>query len=291
MRLGIYRPDGLLDEENLAQLEREIGAPVAMVSAFRAWNRCAIEDDLGWLAALGASRREILLTWEPWRIPPDPAAPQAQPEFSLREILSGRYDAYIRSFAVAIRGLCRTVLLRPMHEMNGFWYPWCGTVNGNAPGEFQFAWGRLRRLFAAEKAGNVRWVWSPYGSSIPPGPENRIESYFPGDEEIDLTALDGYNWGTRLPEGTWLEFEEIFGAGYAAVTAISRKPVMVGETASAEEGGSKAAWIRHMARTLPLRFPRVETLVWFDTDKERDWRISSSPGSLADFREAWPALS
>ena len=291
MRLGIYRPDGVLDENALAELEREINAPIAMISAFRAWNRCAIEEDLDWLAALGASRREILLTWEPWRIPPDPAAPEAQPDFSLQEILSGRHDDYIRSFAAALGGLARTVLLRPMHEMNGFWYPWCGTVNGNAPGEFQRVWLRLRRLFAEEKAGNALWVWSPYASSIPPGPENRIENYFPGDEHVDLVALDGYNWGTRLPEGAWRDFEEIFRDGYAEVTALSRKPVMVAETASAEEGGSKAAWIRHMARALPARFPRVETLVWFDTDKERDWRISSSPGSLAAFREAWASLS
>lgn len=291
MRLGVYRPDGLLDEGALAQLEREINAPIALISAFRAWNRCAIADDLAWLAALGASRRGILLTWEPWRIPPDPAAPQAQPEFALREILSGRHDAYIRSFAAAIGGLARRILLRPMHEMNGFWYPWCGTVNGNSPGDFRRAWRRLRRLFAEEKAANVLWVWSPHASSVPPGPENRIESYFPGDEHLDLVALDGYNWGTRLPEANWLEFEEIFQAGYLEVTAVSRKPLMIAETASAEEGGSKAAWIRRMAHALPDRFPRVETLVWFDTDKERDWRISSSPASLAAFREAWPALA
>lgn len=291
MRLGIYRPDGLRDEASLAQLEREIRAPVAMISAFRAWNRCAVEDDLPWLAALGSARREILLTWEPWRIPAEPARPEAQPEFSLRAILSGRYDAYVRAFAAAVRDLGRPVHLRPMHEMNGFWYPWCGTVNGNAPGEFPAAWKRLRRLFGAEGAGNVAWVWSPYATSLPPGPENRMERYFPGDDAVDLTGLDGYNWGTRLPGEGWREFAEIFEAGYAEATSLSARPVMIAETASAEEGGCKADWIRGMARALPSRFPRVGTLVWFDTDKERDWRISSSPGSLEAFREAWSALA
>jgi hypothetical protein len=59
MRLGIYRPDGLLDDDSLAELEREIDARVAVISVFRAWNRCAIEDDLPWLAGL-RSAREIL---------------------------------------------------------------------------------------------------------------------------------------------------------------------------------------------------------------------------------------
>ena len=290
MRLGIYRLDGLLDDDSLAELEREINAPVTMISLFRAWNRCAIEDDLPWLADLGSARREILLTWEPWRIPADPAKPETQPDFSLRAILSGRYDTYIRSFAAAVRDLHRPINLRPMHEMNGFWYPWCGTVNGNNPGEFQPAWRHLRRLFAEEGATNVAWVWSPYASSFPPDPENRMERYFPGDEDVDLTALDGYNWGTRLPGGSWQDFTDIFRAGYERLTSLSRAPVMIAETASAEEGGCKAEWIREMGHALPSRFPRIGTLIWFDTDKERDWRIASSPRSLAAFREAWSTL-
>jgi beta-mannanase len=290
MRLGIYRPDGLLDDEGLATLEREIAAPVALISAFRAWNRCAVEDDLPWLAGLASSRREILLTWEPWRIPADPVNPERQPDFALRELLSGRYDAYVRSFAQALRGLSRPVHLRPMHEMNGFWYPWCGTVNGNDPGEYALAWRHLRRLFADAGADNVAWVWSPYAASFPDAPENRLERYFPGDDAVDRVALDGYNWGTRLPGGAWQEFADVFGDGYDRAAALSRRPVMIAETASAEEGGDKAAWIRSMARALPARFPRVEALVWFDTDKERDWRICSSPRAAAAFREAWPGI-
>jgi beta-mannanase len=291
MRLGIYRLDGLLDEDNLAKIEREIDASIEVISVFRAWNRCAIEEDLPWLASLGSSRREILLTWEPWRIPPDPAKPEEQPDFSLKAILSGRYDTYIRAFAAAIRDARRLIHLRPMHEMNGFWYPWCGTVNGNVPGDFQPAWRRLRRLFAEEGAGNVMWVWSPYASSLPPDPENQMERYFPGDEDVDLTALDGYNWGTRMPGGAWQDFADIFQVGYARLTSMSRKSVMIAETASAEEGGSKAEWIRGMTRALPSCFPRIDTLIWFDTDKERDWRISSSPPSLEAFREGWSALA
>jgi beta-mannanase len=289
MRFGVYRPDGLLDEVSLEKLEREIDAPVALISVFRAWNRCAIEDDLPWLAAIGSTRRGILLTWEPWRIPADPAKPEQQPDFSLQSILSGRYDDYIRAFAAAIRGVSRLIHLRPMHEMNGFWYPWCGTMNGNDPGEFQPAWRHLRRLFAEEGATNVAWVWSPYAASFPADPRNQIKRYFPGDEFVELMALDGYNWGNRLSGGVWQDFTEIFSAGYDTLTSLSDKPVMIAETASAEEGGSKAEWIRGMARALPSRFPRIETLVWFDTDKERDWRISSSPRSLEAFRETWPA--
>jgi beta-mannanase len=291
MRFGVYRPDGLLGEDGLGELEREIKAPIALISVFRAWNRCTIKDDLPWFAEVGALRRGILLTWEPWRIPADPVTSEQQPDFSLQSILSGRHDDYIRSFAAAIRGLSRLIHLRPLHEMNGFWYPWCGTVNRNDPGEFQPAWRHLRRLFADEGATNVAWVWSPYAASFPGDPRNRIERYFPGDDDVDLMALDGYNWGNRLPGGAWQEFAEIFKDGYDVLTSLSDKPLMIAETASAEEGGDKAEWIRGMARTLPKRFPRIDSLIWFDTNKERDWRISSSPQSLGAFRETSSAWS
>ena len=33
-------------------------------------------------------------------------------------------------------------------------------------------------------------------------------------------------------------------------------------------------------------FPRLEAIVWFNQDKEQDWRIDSSDRSLQTFREA-----
>jgi hypothetical protein len=39
-----------------------------------------------------------------------------------------------------------------------------------------------------------------------------------------------------------------------------------------------------MGRELARRFPDVRALVWFDANKETDWRIDSSAASLAAFR-------
>ena len=55
---------------------------------------------------------------------------------------------------------------------------------------------------------------------------------------------------------------------------------MIAETASAEAGGSKAAWIEELFTWLRTQ-PEVRTVVWFDNQKETDWRIDSSPGSAA----------
>jgi hypothetical protein len=35
---------------------------------------------------------------------------------------------------------------------------------------------------------------------------------------------------------------------------------------------------------LPARFPRLRAVVWFDQNKETDWRVNSSDAALAAFR-------
>ncbi|HEY5973293.1 MAG TPA: glycosyl hydrolase [Geobacteraceae bacterium] len=285
MKFGIYRLTGLLDDGVMAGLEREIGKPVAIVSCYRAWNRCRIEDDLPWLEELDRSAREILLTWEPWLLPADPAALERQPAFSLSRILSGSYDEYIRAFARRLASFRQTVYFRPLHEMNGLWYPWGGTVNGNRPVEYVELWQRLRALFRAEGASRLQWLWTPYAASYPPTPENSMAAYFPGDGNLEWVGLDGYNWGEGREGSSWQSFEEIFAAGYDTLCGLSRRPVMIAETASAETGGDKGQWIREMFASLPQRFPRVRAMVWFDLDKECDWRIASTAASLAAFRE------
>ena len=67
---------------------------------------------------------------------------------------------------------------------------------------------------------------------------------------------------------------------------LSNKPIMISEIASTEQGGSKAAWITDwFLRDLPAEYPRVRAVVWFDQDKEADWRFNSSPASLAAFKQ------
>lgn len=290
MRFGIYRLDGVESETSLAELEQELGVAIASRSVYRAWNHCAIENDLEWFAALANSPRDVLLTWEPWRIPPDGTCPAEQPDFSLQQILSGRYDAYVRDVARTIAALPVKVYLRPLHEMNGNWYPWCGTVNGNSPAELVPVWHHLRRLFAEEHADAVEWVWSPYVASYPDCPENSFSAYYPGDDAVGLIGLDGYNWGDEKEWGRWQSFTELFSEAYLKVTELGARAVIVAETASAEGGGDKSAWLADMFERLTSDYPRIEAVFWFDIDKECDWRLHSSGSVLALFRDKAASL-
>lgn len=284
MKFGVYRCLNPARAE-LRAIETTLDARLDIFSCYRAWGRCNIDNDRAWLAGLRASDTEILLTWEPWALPaPGEERPWAQPAFSLAAIASGRYERYILDFAVELRRFTRTVYLRPMHEMNGNWYPWCGTVNGNNPRDYVAAWRHLRALFARAGATNVQWVWCPYAASYPPETANAMTAYFPGDADADWVGLDAYNWGDSRPWSCWQPFAELVEPAYAILSRLSRRPIMFAEIGCAASGGDKAAWIQAMFRGLRKRYRRAQALVWFDENKECDWRIASSPEALTAFR-------
>ena len=66
------------------------------------------------------------------------------------------------------------------------------------------------------------------------------------------------------------------------------KPMMIGETAATEIGGSKAEWIgRLFGEALPLDLPRVRAVVWFNKDWDgMDWPIETSPEASQAFAAA-----
>ena len=59
---------------------------------------------------------------------------------------------------------------------------------------------------------------------------------------------------------------------------------MVAETASCEEGGSKARWISNARRAIKSRLDNIKAIVWFDSVRECDWRATSSRAALRAFR-------
>jgi beta-mannanase len=241
---------------------------------FQGW---AFDEFDSTLAAAVAARGTIPeITWEPW----DYRAGLDQPAYSLASIIGGAHDGYIRRWAEEARGHTGPLLVRFAHEMNDRHYPWSEGVNGNRPGQYVAAWRHVVDIFRAVGATNVKWIWSPnvsYTGTIP------LAQLYPGDAYVDWVAVDGYNGGTALPWGGWLSFTQIFGTTLMELASLApRKPIMIGETASTEHGGSKPTWIRDFFAQLDER-PQVQGFVWFNHDKETDWRIQSSSLSTEAF--------
>lgn len=240
-----------------AEFESTIGKRLGIRSYFVAWDEEFPSDSHEADAAAG---RTPLLTWYPPR--------------ELAAIAAGEWDALVRARAAAAADFGRPLLVRFAAEFNGAW----SGVHGQQQ-EFIAAWRHLVTAF--RRAPNVDWVWCPYALR-PSSAADDWRTYWPGDRYVDWVGMDGYNWGTSRAWSSWQSFAEIFGRLHADYR--HRKPLMICEVASAELGGDKAAWIRDMHAALNGRFADVRALVWFDADKETDWRVDSSPASLAAFR-------
>jgi len=216
------------------------------------------------------------ITWEPW----DPAAGPDQQTYPLPGIAAGDQDEYLARWAGQVAGYGFPVRLRFAHEMNADTYPWSEVDGRNPRGSYVAAWRHVRDVFDDAGADNVTWVWSPntpYDGTTP------LEDLYPGDEQVEAVALDGYNWSTVRPDLGWQSFEETFGPGIGELAALTDRPLFIGEVASAEQGGDKAAWVRDMFDTMRSA-DEVCGFTWFDIAKETDWRIDSSPASHEAFR-------
>ncbi|CAN5646249.1 hypothetical protein BH23PAT1_BH23PAT1_0140 [soil metagenome] len=251
-----------------------VGRAPSHVMFFRNWEHDEFPtDNLNEVVSRGAMP---IVTW----VPKDPSKGVNQPEYSLSTIVAGKHDAYIRRWAKGAASWDQPFYMRPMHEMNGTWSPWAVGVNGNSPTDYIRAWRRIYNIFESEGASNVRWVWSPNAGG------RKFTDLYPGDAYVDWVALDGYNFGNSKSHTDWRSMREVFGSHYRTLAGMTRKPMMIAETSSAESGGSKADWIRNsLFKTIPNKFPRVKAVTWFNKDKETDWRVNSSSKALDAYRK------
>ncbi len=254
--------------EPVLELETDLGRRLDIVHWFTNWENPYFPE-LVEMASQGG--RRPLISWQPNRQ-------------SMADIAEGVYDEYVREWARGAATAPGLVYVRPFPEMNGNWTNWHGNTD-----TFRIAWRRVVDLFAEEGADNVRWVFSPNVTDEPRTEENRMEHYYPGADYVDVLALDGYNWGDTRPHIGWRPFADVFAEGYERITLLGEQPVWIAEMASSDEGGDKAAWVEDMFAT--PGFDRIEALVWFDEDKEADWRITSDVSVLHAFRSALSAGS
>jgi beta-mannanase len=210
-----------------------------------------------------------------------------EPDYQLSDVISGRFDNYIREWATKAKQWGHPFFLRFDWEMNGNWFPWSEGVNGNKTGEFVAAWRHVHDIFAAVGATNATWVWCPnvdWQNNL-----QAMNTQYPGDAYVDWIGLDGYNWGTNPNRpGQWKTFGQIYHSSYRYLTetVAPTKPMMIGEVASSEYGGSKATWIKEMLTQVPTEYPKIRALLWFDKyDSSMDWPIETSSSATNAFAE------
>ena len=225
-------------------------------------------------------RRGIVpvLSWEPW----DNQAGLIQPEYSMDEIAGGRHDDFVRSWARDIATLESPVVLRFAHEMNGHWYPWSAYRNGNSPEAYVRAWRHLHQVFEEEGASNVIWCWSVNVNRFLP---NRpFESYYPGDDFVDVIGISGYS--VREDD----DFVTVYGTTFDELAELTEKPVLVTEIGVGGNRETRPSRIESLLTGLATD-PTVIGYVWFQKSKREDWKIDATSETLRAYRASAEAFS
>jgi beta-mannanase len=284
---GVSMQDVPWDMNKLAAWESAEGKQVSIVHYWQFWKQSGAMQRFSSSIATNVRNHGAIpmISWPPMNM----GGPAGQSDFQLADIINGAYDGYIRQWATDAKAWGSPFFLRVAHEMNGYWFPWSEIANGNSRGQFVQAWRHIHDVFTSVGARNVTWVWCPNivfaGSSWP-----SLASLYPGDAYVDWTCTDGYNWGPDYPtNGGWMNFKDLFGYTYDELAKVApNKPMMIGECASTETGGSKAEWIMDALGTqLPKTFPRIRAVLWYNWVMDSvDWRVESSQYSVNGFKSA-----
>ncbi len=257
-----YKPWTVSAFQGVNAFEQIAQAHAQIVMWFADWssNRVSITQ----LNEVWARHSIPEITWEPWNANSRLAN---QRRYKLTNIIHGKFDYYIHSWARALANWHKTVYLRFAQEMNGYWYPWADRANGNKRGQFVAAWRHVHRIFERAGATNVKWVWSPY-SGAP-----RYD--YPGKGEVDILGTTCLN-GAAEDHQPWHSFAQQCGYSIRDLHALDPSlPIQASETGSTSRGGNKVAWIRGMWNYLAHHHD-VKSMVWFNLNKGTDWRIQSS---------------
>jgi Glycosyl hydrolase family 26 len=247
--------------QSLARRRRQLGRHQRIVHVFYPWDGYlpTSEPDVG-------SDSILMVSWH---------------GTAYGRINNGSSDKLIAAVAKKLAGMKRPILLRWGWEMNGNWFDWDGTHNGQDTGGYVTAWRRLHRIFGEHGATNVAWVWCPNWNSAPDTSWNQFRHYYPGDDYVDWVGVDGYDFYGESPD-------TLFGAITAAYG--KRKPLIVCETAAVDLGAhTKARWIKKLAAWAE-KTPDLGAVVWFDTDTQPDSPHNFRPDTEAETLAAYKAM-
>jgi hypothetical protein len=248
---------GSAELAQLPEFRAAIGGDVSILHVYSGWAKPAPVASLAAVAAAGAIP---LLDWS--------CGPSDQ------SIAAGGADSVITTYARALADYGRPVFLRWFWEMDlQSANQSSGCVGSAGASGYVAAWQHIWTIFHQLGVKNVSFVWCP-------GVEARtadLSGFYPGDQYVDWIGVDGYDRAHLGEAG----FASVFGRFYAQ-WVTHRKPIMVAETGATSV--DQASYLTGMARDLPIQFPEMKAVVYFDAvGPHGDWVLQGT--GLSTFRQ------
>ncbi len=201
-------------------------------------------------------------------------------ELILKEIVNGKWDDFFKRFARQARDHNSKIYYRFGYEMNGDWFPWCGKSK-----LFVSAWRHVWKIFNKEHADSIFWVFSPsviYGQLTF---EKDVLPYYPGDEYVDIVALDGYNFGDYHDNfHQWESFYKVFERSIPGLMSFG-KPMWIAEIGCPSDP-RRTQWLQDFLEFFDSN-RCFEVFFWFNENKknEPNFRIDADAKSQQIFRK------
>lgn len=205
--------------------------------------------------------------------------------------LSEVTDAALAEFVQALKSYGGPVILRFASEMNGEW-----TRYHSNPALYR---ATFRRVYQATRAVNgAAMLWCPNAV-----PADKIAQYYPGDDACDWVGVNFYSVpfldNNPSRPGHWIHPVDFLEPVYRAYA--SKKPIAIGEYAashaSASVPGLKTDFARlkiaQLYQSLPLRYPRVKLVSWYDCNnlekaradrKLNNFQLTDQPDVLREYQ-------
>jgi hypothetical protein len=219
-----------------------------------------------------------------------------------RGIARGVGDRYLVQISEAASRFGKEAYIRPLAEMNGHWNYYCaynssGSYRGDSHSTRNFR-RAFRRIYFIMKGGTradinarlanigmpplrishdipenplVRVFWNPQGFGSPNLAKNSANSYYPGDQYVDVVGNDLYDQ----------HFKAEWDANLALFRSHPSKPYAIGEWGL--WGIDDPAFVRDMA-SFVRGHPRVEAIVYYKSLRGGLFDLASKPKSLAAYK-------
>lgn len=289
------------NKAHLRGLLAELAAKVDTVSVYSAWGSCGASVSqcpvnqfiptytADPVAGIGAVP---VITWESWNstcttqaCEADYADANIAPGGIADPDEPGPFDSGIAAYARQVAAYGGPLFIRFDPEMDADQLPWDTigkdgkegdpNVDGiaNAPDDYIGLWDHVRNVFAQNGALNVTWIWSP-SVALGTGAQATEVADYPGNANVDMLGLDGYDWGTRGCGGhcVWITASGLFthSIGYLNSLTGGIRPIWIAETAASEptaaDGAvSKAQWISDLGADFEQKsWSNVVGFSWFN---------------------------
>jgi hypothetical protein len=255
--LGLEIPDAPVSMTPVQQFAGWVGKKPNLIGEYVGWNTSLDTQGVKNAWAYGALYFQV---WEPFNI-------------TMKQIAAGDSDAYVTRFATQVRTLNLPIALSFGHEMNGDWYPW-GTQT-TSPADFVAAWRHIHDLFVKAGATNVIWIWDP--NDMYPVPNVPLKPLYPGDAYIDWIGVTGY----FTPTGP-RTYSTLFLPTLEDIRTFSQKPFIIAET-SVLVGANQVTSVNELTTAVKTH-EDIIGFVWYDYDRQGDWRLETRPTVEAAFK-------